>query len=335
MAETKIQGERSSLVRAILRACFIAKSPHEFVVLLIRYCIIEGVPEKQREEAQAYATALLSRAPVGEIQGERSSIVRAAIRTGVSGRKDLVETFTCFCKEEGVPEKNMLAVVAYARDLSVMRASVNVLPSEDLPVNEPEPENEPEPDWAFNEIDKALESVDKFEDDNGFGFDVPEESGSGLTQVVRDQMTPWLGNKGALKFLFKPFRHNKQDFYLISSWRLRAPGFLWNLTGTTGNNPVLHRCGPDILHFEDDTAVCVTEDFEMSWSISKKLFPDSLLCGQTVKVEATVFVWLVKCVPNREWRFWLNEEREPSVRPKGVPPKKDIWRRRYPMKKPA
>jgi hypothetical protein len=109
------------------------------------------------------------------------------------------------------------------------------------------------------------------------------------------------------------------------------------LTGTAGNSPVIHRCGPDILHYADNTAVCVNEDFDMTWTVPQS-FVTSTFAERTqrdklpLKVEATVFIWVLKYLPNREFRFWLNEEREKPQ--KGQKTKEDIWRRRITMQLP-
>lgn len=339
MAETKIQGERSSLVRMIIRAGIISKSPQEFIILLTNFCIAEGVPEKHREMAIAYAVDLLL--PPEQRQkasGDRTSIVRASIRAGLISKtpKEFVDLFSRCCNEEGVPEKNLEPAIAYAQDLFAM------MPKESLTKEEPSlSESESAPDVALSqqELENALMVAEQREaeanDDDGFGFGKAQEKPkSPLREALRAALTKWRSTSSGVKFLFQPYVYEGQTFYIVSTWRLHTPGFEWNLTGTTGNHSppiVLQKFGPEVLHFEDDRAVCVSEDFEMDWAISKN-FTISVLAGTTQKVTGTVFLWLVKFVPGREFRFWFNEKREQP--PKGRKPKEDIWDDRPKMKKP-
>ena len=154
-----------------------------------------------------------------------------------------------------------------------------------------------------------LRSQEAEADDNGFGFsDVL--NGLTPTQALRTRAQEWLGDKKDVKFLWKPFKFEGQDFYMVSTWRLRKNGFLWNLTGMMGNNPVLHRCGPKCCTSRTTARFVSPNTSEMDWQIPKR-FTDSLLAGTTQKVEATeFFVWLVNYIPHREFRFWLNEERD-------------------------
>jgi len=106
------------------------------------------------------------------------------------------------------------------------------------------------------------------------------------------------------------------------------PGVEWNLTGTTGSSSVIHRCGPDTLTYENDHAICITEELSLRFENLPQRHPKSIYPG-THEVDATVFVWVLDHVPHREFRFWLNEERINQKFP--VRPKEDIWKKTYKM----
>lgn len=254
------------------------------------------------------------------IMGPRHSLVRSALQAGVvTGGPQFYDQFKQRTLREKVPSKNRTEALQYLADLA--RASGIDVDEAVVPAVRP---NDGDAKLG-DEIEAGLAEAD----DDGFGFDhSTEQVGSPLAKAVREAAKAWQP-KDIVKFLWKPFMFESQVFYLVSSWRLRLPGFEWNLTGTTGNNPVLHRCGPDVLHFENESAISYNADFDLNWAISKE-FTESLHKGTTQKVQATVFVWLVKYVPEREFRFWLNEKRDNP--PKGVKPKIDIWTRRVTMK---
>lgn len=261
--------------------------------------------------------------------GVQHSLVRSAIQSGIlTGGLRFVADFGSRMEREHVPTSNRLEALAYLDDLTEVLGMAGGKPAVPSPVSSVKPsEGVPSKEKEAAAAEELLSALD---DDDGFGFTPgpePEPVGSKLVRAVREVAAAWTATCASPKFLWKSFDLDGQAYYLASSWRLRAPGYEWNLTGTTGNNPVLHRCGPDVLNFEAESAVSYVADLEMDWNISKQF--DSLLKGTTQHVQATVFVWLVKYVAHREFRFWLNEKR--SSPPTGVKPAQDIWTRRVVM----
>lgn len=284
------------------------------------------------------------------IMGSRHSLVRSAFQAGIlsNGPKTFYELFKRRSLEEKVPTKNRIEALQYLADL--MRAKgIEVDTSdlsddliEDLPPVTTSYQADPPPivppaALPEDDLDRQMQALlDERDNEGGWFDDGPNEpQGSPLMQFVRRFTDEWLapnahrGTASQFRFLWQPIRFEGQEFYVVSTWRLRQPGVEWNLTGTTGNSPVLHKCGADVLHFESESALCVNKTFETTWDVPKR-FADSMFPGTRQKVEATLFVWLCKYVPNREFRFWLNEERLNP--PRGMLPKKDIWKKRLTMK---
>jgi hypothetical protein len=197
------------------------------------------------------------------------------------------------CQEEQVPQQMTQDVLAYLRD--TLDLSVPEVP------NDPEPEEVSSPAQSLDD----LTSIDEDIDFETFLADEPPSFKAHMQAFLHD----WQGSP-AIKRLWRRVDMNGTGVYLVATWKLVSEdGTIWNINGMPEiigqKSTVISSSGDDVRVHEDGRALCASLDVELQHTIKNSQSANN---GRTMTFRGTVFVWALHYVPNRKFRFWLNEK---------------------------
>jgi hypothetical protein len=159
--------------------------------------------------------------------------------------------------------------------------------------------------YIANTTPSPNDILDSF-DNEDFGDPAPATPES---QVIGQLVDNWLAEKeGAAQFrpLWRQTTLNGEAVYAVSTWRMSGPYFEWNYAGKEDavNSKVIHLSGPDLLWCTGQVPLCVIREVEFEIKVG---FKRSSYYGTTQKVQGHLFVWVIRRVPGRSFRFWLSE----------------------------